>query len=267
MGPSMSAAPAGRAEKSATASRDGLQQSDERRCGHVGHGFKARAHSARLGSFAALRTTALAATLPALPSNWPAVKEVPERAHRSRRTTVAAALQDSRSSARPNRLKNLHQLAHIGRPEQAIRYMRCEIGEWRLIEPRRLQHAALGQVIENQIDELDLVRAQRLAVDEPGERLLHGCAIHADQRAHEQPEAAGVFRSAPDRVRRARATLREQAFKFAQVRRRQRLVQPQLGHCDMVDGLTLKSLYRAAKPRLLRADRDSGQPDLAALPP
>ena len=57
------------------------------------------------------------------------------------------------------------------------------------VEQRRVHHAVLGQVVDDQVHELDLVGAERLAGEEAGQRLLGGLAVQADQRANEQSES------------------------------------------------------------------------------
>jgi hypothetical protein len=48
----------------------------------------------------------------------------------------------------------------------------------------------LGQVVHDQVHELDLARRVGLAVEEPGERFLGGLAIETDERANEEPRSS-----------------------------------------------------------------------------
>src|SRR6476620_10808578 len=46
----------------------------------------------------------------------------------------------------------------------------------------------LGQVVDDQVDEFNLVRAELLAHKKPGERFLRGFAIEAYERSDKEPQ-------------------------------------------------------------------------------
>ena len=53
--------------------------------------------------------------------------------------------------------------------------------------------AVFGALVDDQGDELDLVLAVALVVEEPGEHALGGGPVEADDRSDEPAEAAGLF--------------------------------------------------------------------------
>ena len=55
------------------------------------------------------------------------------------------------------------QLIDLGRSEETVGATRRDVREGRLVQQSRGHNAVFGQVIDDQIDELDLVGAQRLA--------------------------------------------------------------------------------------------------------
>jgi hypothetical protein len=56
----------------------------------------------------------------------------------------------------PNLIQHAHQLGHTGWQEQRFRPLLANVGEWRLIQPGRVRHAFLGQVLHDAVDELQL---------------------------------------------------------------------------------------------------------------
>ena len=57
-----------------------------------------------------------------------------------------------------------------------------------------VHHAVLGQVVDDQIHELDLVRAESLPIEKPRERFLCGSTIHTDERSYKETEPMRLFR-------------------------------------------------------------------------
>src|SRR6266571_117064 len=92
----------------------------------------------------------------------------------------------------------------------------------------------LGQVVDDQIDELDLVRAESLPIEKPRERFLCGSTIDTDERSHEETEPMRLFRGPADVVGSTNAALDEDALQFGQVGYGERPVHPKLVDGDMI---------------------------------
>src|SRR5438105_4882709 len=93
-----------------------------------------------------------------------------------------------RGSSR-HRTQNRHDLCGLGRFEQAIDSERTEVRVRRRVEQRWIHRAVLGEVVDDHVYELDLIRGQRLPAQKAGERILRSAAIEADQRTDEKAEA------------------------------------------------------------------------------
>src|SRR6478736_3632393 len=74
-----------------------------------------------------------------------------------------------------------HEPVHLLGGEEVIRAAGRQVRERRLVEEGRPHHAVLGQVVHDQIDELDLVRGESLAVKKFGEGFLRRTAVKANQ--------------------------------------------------------------------------------------
>ncbi len=59
--------------------------------------------------------------------------------------------------------------------------MWAEVGERGLVQQRGAHHPTFGEVIDDQIGELDLIGAERLTSQEVGERLLRRASVESDQ--------------------------------------------------------------------------------------
>jgi hypothetical protein len=64
----------------------------------------------------------------------------------------------SSRSLRSHVAKYIHDLVNLGLTEKRLRSGRAQVCEWRLIQARSVHHALLGQMIDEQIEKLDLVR-------------------------------------------------------------------------------------------------------------
>jgi hypothetical protein len=54
----------------------------------------------------------------------------------------------------PNLIQHPHHLRHSGWQKQRLRPLLADVGKRRLIKPCRIHHPVLGQVLNNQVDEL-----------------------------------------------------------------------------------------------------------------
>lgn len=59
--------------------------------------------------------------------------------------------------------------------------MRCVIGEWRLVQPAGLHHAIVGEVLDDEVDETDLIDCESRVAQELRKCFDGGLAIQADQ--------------------------------------------------------------------------------------
>jgi len=66
----------------------------------------------------------------------------------------------------------LHNALYVGLREHTTDALVVEIGERALVETARVHRATLGEMIDDEIDEFDLVPAQIFLCHETGERLL-----------------------------------------------------------------------------------------------
>src|SRR5687768_770412 len=87
---------------------------------------------------------------------------------------------------------DLEEPVDIGGLEERVGPLRADVGERRLVEPARLDDAVLGELVDDEVHELDLVGGIALVVKELGERILGGGAVETDKPADEQAEASGL---------------------------------------------------------------------------
>ena len=116
-------------------------------------------------------------------------------------------------------------------------------------------------MVEDQVDEFDLVRAERLAGKEAGECLLGGFTIHADQRAHKEPEPLALRLGQFDRIRPADAAFGKHSLQLGQVGRRQGLVHPQFADRDVVLVRAQEGLRLGTEPGVVRTLAEPRQGD------
>ena len=64
-----------------------------------------------------------------------------------------------RHRRRPNSFEYAHELVQLCRAEQPVRVPRRKVRKWRFIQPSRFDGAMIGQVVHDQIDELNLTKA------------------------------------------------------------------------------------------------------------
>lgn len=73
----------------------------------------------------------------------------------------AIATSESRCDRRRTNLtQNGHQFINLFGGEEPVWALGCDIDEWRLVEQRFIHRAVLGQVVDDQADELNLVGPQ-----------------------------------------------------------------------------------------------------------
>jgi hypothetical protein len=77
--------------------------------------------------------------------------------------------------------------------EQVLRAAGGEADVGVLVDAAGFDHAPLGQLVDDEVDELDLGAGVALVVEELGEGLLGRGPVEADQRADEVAEVAGPF--------------------------------------------------------------------------
>ncbi len=101
-------------------------------------------------------------------------------------------MQKYRSMLQPTRsIFRAPQLFSLSLPSKPTRQpLVIHVGKGALIEDRRLNHAPLGQVVEDQIDELKLACRHAADVEDGAERLLRRPSVESQQRAQKDPEAA-----------------------------------------------------------------------------
>ena len=162
----------------------------------------------------------------------------------------------------PARLPRTASVRPSGRAEQAVRAPWREVGERRLVEPTGFHHAVLGQVVHDQVDELDLVGRQRLA--RRGSRPKASLAASRSSPTSERTNRPSPCDSSPWRAAMssgvADAALGEHALQLGEVGRRQRLVHPQLVDRDVVLVLPRGTLapWRGTRSKSVRAG-EAGQ--------
>src|SRR5215469_8427990 len=93
---------------------------------------------------------------------------------------------DSGGGARANLLQNCNQLGHLFWIEDSVHPPRAVVRERRLVELPHLHPAALGQVIDDEMDELNLIGIQHLSRNESGEGSLGSLSVKSDQRTNKK---------------------------------------------------------------------------------
>ena len=76
---------------------------------------------------------------------------------------------------------HLEHAVDVIRLEEGIRSRRAQVGERRLVEPSGFDDAMLGEVVDDQVHELDLVGGVPHVVEEDGEGLLGGSTVEPDE--------------------------------------------------------------------------------------
>ena len=99
-----------------------------------------------------------------------------------------------------------------------LRSGRRNVGEWRLVEQRRVHYALIGQVLDHHVDELDLRSRRRSRRQEFAECFADRRAVEPDQRAHEAAEALAGLARALDIPGLADAGVEQHLFEFARGR-------------------------------------------------
>jgi hypothetical protein len=79
----------------------------------------------------------------------------------------------------------------IGSVEQRVGPVGTDVGEGRLVEAACVDDTSLGEVVPDEIHELDLVGRVALVVKEVGERILGGGAVEPDEPRDEELSLAG----------------------------------------------------------------------------
>ena len=74
-----------------------------------------------------------------------------------------------------------------------------------------------GEVIHDQVDELDLIGAKRLARQESSQRLLGGFAVKAHERTHEHAKAVRFGLGPGEVVRPTDSAFRQHPLELGQV--------------------------------------------------
>ena len=83
-------------------------------------------------------------------------------------------------SGRGQTLHQIKQPLHLIGAEQVIGALRGDACERGLVDPSRFHDAVVGEVVDDEVDEGDLVLAVVLFVEEVVERLLGCRAVEAD---------------------------------------------------------------------------------------
>ena len=113
--------------------------------------------------------------------------------------------------------EDAQQRLDIRRGEHRVWPLRSDISERRLVKPSRLQDSALGETGDHEVDEVQLVSAQRPA----GEEVLEGCGcrlpVETDKGTDEQPEAAGLLRRTVEVLLVGDPRLQQEALELADV--------------------------------------------------
>jgi hypothetical protein len=71
------------------------------------------------------------------------------------------AVESGGDRRRPDLIEHRQQRIHLRRREESVGTSRRDIGERRFVEERRADDTVLRQVIDDQVDELDLIRGER----------------------------------------------------------------------------------------------------------
>ena len=116
--------------------------------------------------------------------------------------------------------------------EHALHAVRVEVGERALVEKLRVHQPPLGQVVDDHVQELQLIGAERPIGDELAEGPLGRLPIKPDQGANEPAEPAGLLQ--PRHSLRVDAGFDEDPLQLRQVRRRERLVALELDDREVV---------------------------------
>ena len=87
----------------------------------------------------------------------------------------------------------IEESVDIGLDEDGFGAFGSDADERRLVDAGRFDGAVIGEVVDDQVDEGELVEAVALVVEEPCEGAFGGGPVDADEGADEEPEAAGAF--------------------------------------------------------------------------
>jgi hypothetical protein len=107
---------------------------------------------------------------------------------------------DARTSGSASRFVAIGRPEAFERPEQPVELVfgeqvlgaaGGETGVGVLVDAAGFDHASFGQLVDDEVDELDLCAGVALVVEELGEGLLGGCSVETDERADEVAEVAG----------------------------------------------------------------------------
>ena len=128
--------------------------------------------------------------------------------------------------------QDLHELNHLGWLEDPLDALGVEIRERALIKKLRVHEVPLRQVIDNQVEKLMLVRAQRLANQKTGEGAFRCLLIKPHQRADEAAEATIGLNTAERSL--VGTGFNEDPLELGEVALGQRLVAPELDDGDVV---------------------------------
>ncbi len=88
-----------------------------------------------------------------------------------------------------------------------------------------------GEVIHDQVYELDLIRGQRFPGQERAQSRLGCLTVESHQRAHEEPQAVRRLFRLVDFLGTADASFAKHAFQLGHICRRERAI-----HAQLVDG-------------------------------
>ncbi len=81
----------------------------------------------------------------------------------------------------PDVIQHLNQLGHLGGREYAQRPLRIHVREGRLEQTGTIHHAVLGQLLNDQVDELDLIGRGGGATHQFAEGLHGSFTVQANQ--------------------------------------------------------------------------------------
>src|SRR5260221_14177629 len=130
-------------------------------------------------------------------------------------------------------LQDRDQFVHLRLTKHAFGSSRVDVRERRFVEARGIHDAVFGEVVDDQGDELDLMRGRRPARQELPECLLGGLAVHPDERPEEEAQAARLLLGADDVGGGADAGVHEHALELGEAAARQGLVPAQLVDRDV----------------------------------
>ena len=74
-------------------------------------------------------------------------------------------------------------MVDLVRGKEAVRAGGAEVGEGAFVEPRGRDDAVGGEVVDDEVDELDLCRVELLAIEKAGESFLCSVAVEADRKS------------------------------------------------------------------------------------